>query len=156
MIRGVIHYTGSPDAKAKALRGAVKAAMEETGQFWWQQILPVHFTTEGEKRYGYQARTKAYTLRKTRKFGHRNPLVWSGALKRDVTQRARVVGSSKGVKVHMQGPRYLWAYRKDRKASDKAAEIVAIVQREVDSLAGVMGGRLERELTAVRTPETRS
>ena len=71
------------------------------GEKWHADIRPQHFGPTAAMRYGYTRRSRVYTERKFREFGHRNPLELTGvarAASRIVT--IRVVGRKpRGVNV---------------------------------------------------------
>lgn len=155
MIRGVIQYRGSPEATKKELRAAVKPELARVVQWWHSKILPGHFLIAAEGKYRYRRRSASYLRQKVKRFGHRRPLEYTGDMKRQVTSMARITSTSKGAKVNMTGPRYLYMYRKDLKQPDKAAELTAITASEVDKLAQILDRRLTRRLNSVDKTETR-
>lgn len=61
----------------------VHDALAEAGKAWHRAYLPGHFLEGASRKYPhvYKARTQAYNQRKFRRFGHKNPMVWSGALR---------------------------------------------------------------------------
>lgn len=63
---------------------ASEPSWDETGQHFHLQMRPKRFTPKHAKDAGYIKRKANYTKRKFKKFGHRNPLQWSGELKRQV------------------------------------------------------------------------
>lgn len=156
MLRGTITYKGDAEVLRKDLRATVKGELSEVGRFWHRRKLPRHFTTKAETQYDYQARSAAYSRYKAKRFGHRNPLVYTGELKRMVTRMARISSTSKGVRVNMTGPRYLYQYRKDFNQPDKAAELTAVTETETETMAKLLDRRITRRLNANQTQRTRS
>lgn len=154
------HPGDSPSGMSKrAWQQLLIRAWRVAGQYWHKVILPKHFAMGAYQEYGYKARSTrrpkrsdrpssrlSYVAAKQRYKGHQLPLVWSGELKR-LTERIRDVRSdSKGARIVLHGPRYLWAYRKDLNQPDKAAELQAISQRDAEAIAAVMDRFLSAEL----------
>lgn len=135
-IRGVITYQASPEHTLAVLNKSVKHALNIVGHHWHSKILPRHFETSAVAKYGYQKRTKKYQIRKARQKGHQRPLEFSGQLKEAVLRRARIISTSKRVKVHLKGPKYLWKYQANQ--PDKARELTATTESEVKELADVL------------------
>lgn len=136
-----------------------KVGWEHAGEVWHREILPRHFTEQGAREYAaagsrgeYKRRTKKYEDRKLRKFGHRRPLVYTGDLEREVTRmrEVRVVGDNSkrrgAVRIVLRGPRYLFAYRKDLKQPDKAAELRVVSFNDARLIAKRMDAVLTAEL----------
>lgn len=145
-IRGSINYVGSPDHTAKIFRPILKEELQNVIRFWHKDMLPNHFTTTAVNRYGYQKRSKKYMIRKARKFGHQRALVFSGEMERQVTRMIRVSGSSKRARGRLSGPRYLFAYRKDVGQPDKAADLTAVTQEEVLTMAKFLDQKMTKRL----------
>lgn len=86
---------------AKGLKGLFVAARESAlhavARFWWSDILPVHFTETGRRKYGYDNRTKKHLRKKRRMYGHIQPLVFSGEMRR------RMLGKGPVVRVNARG-----------------------------------------------------
>lgn len=68
---------------------ASQPAWDETGQMFHLRYRPNRFTEAHAKEADYLKRKAKYTKQKYRKFGHTNPLEWSGELKRQ-TQTANI------------------------------------------------------------------
>ena len=154
MIRGTITFTGHAKVLAKDMRAAVKASLAEIAEHWHARTLPGHFETSAESRYHYQARSPSYTRSKTRRFGHRRPLVFRGELKRQVTRMARVTSTAKGARVTLRGPKHLHATRRDFGQPDKAAELTAVTTTEVERMARLLDRLVTRRLNANTSKET--
>lgn len=85
---------------------ASKPSWDETGQMFHLRHRPDRFTEDHAKEAGYLRRKAKYTKQKFQKFGHRNPLEWSGELKRQtqtagikVRQGTGTIGQQGGVEV---------------------------------------------------------
>lgn len=68
---------------------------------WHRNFRPKHFTEGAYREYHYAPRSRKYTRAKFKKFGHRNPLEWSGDSKQR-SQSYRLSKSRNGAKVAMQ------------------------------------------------------
>jgi hypothetical protein len=119
-------------------RMILATAWNDVGEFWHEHILPKHFTTRGAAEYGYQPRSKRWMIRKAKKYGHQNPLVWTGELKRQALRMRDVRASSSGARVVIHGPRYLYQYRKNANDPRKAQELAMISIGDAEALAAVM------------------
>ena len=155
MIRGVIQYRGSPTETKKEFHRAVKTEFAHVGQYWHERMLADHFKIAAEKKYYYQPRKASYIRRKAKRFGHRRPLEFTGDMKRQVTRMARITSTSKGARVAMTGPRYLYMYRKDLNQPDKAAELTFVTNEEINKLAQILDRRMTTRIAGVKTFETR-
>lgn len=71
--------------------------MQQTAQYWHDNILPRHFTREAHSRYGYASRTTPYERRK----GGRPDLYWTGSMKRDLETNVQYIEGSKQVRLKM-------------------------------------------------------
>ena len=145
-LRGAITYTGGPEMAARNVAPFAKDALRDLGRWWHEKILPGHFTTAAETLYHYQPRSARYSRSKARRFGHRNPLVFRGDLKRMVSRMARISSTSKGVTVRLSGPRYLYQYRKSYAQPDKGAELTATSAGEVETMARTLDEILTRRI----------
>lgn len=133
----------------KAWRDVSRAAWDVAGDVWHTRILPKHFTEEGAAEYGYEQRSRKYTARKLRKFGHQRPLEYSGNLKRQVLRlrdvRARAANSNRegGVRVALTGPSYLSQYRKRTNEPNKALELSRVSPADAEVLRQVLDREIE-------------
>ena len=76
------------------LKADVRAAVVRTGLlaaalYWAEKILPVHFTRRAYNlwRDSYEFRGKRYEKRKDKLYGHRDPMVLTGAFKASILGR---------------------------------------------------------------------
>jgi len=104
----------TPRGMGKIMREATKAGYEAAGIWWHNECRPKHFTREAYQLYQYTPRQgesgtgtkifkKSYTGRKLKKFGHTNPLVYTGVSER-LTRARDVRATSKGVRIVMSAP----------------------------------------------------
>ncbi len=118
---------------ARTWRDILVSAWQSVGVFWHTKILPKHFTREGAREYGYKPRSKNYMIRKARKFGHQEPLVWSGELHRQARMWRDVRAASSGARVVIHGPKYLYQYRKNQNDPRKAQELQMISAADAEA-----------------------
>ena len=153
-IKTIITEKGSPRQHAKELRRARKIAYAEAAEYWHRRLLPKHFTTGAEERYGYQPRTEGYKYRKARAKGHTRPLVWSGETRRMVMRSASISTTAKGATVKMRGPKYLYAYHKNRWEPHKAEELTFTTKGEIHRMGQLVDRKVTRHLNALRAVRT--
>lgn len=98
----------------------------ENGQKHAEVTLPLHFEFGAYQRYNYATRSASYTRRKFRKYGHRNPNVLSGDLRRIIlaTARGGVTATFRGWTMRARGTQKhkMWGQTKN--------ELEQISQRE--------------------------
>ena len=153
-VRSHVAYVGSPRAIAQQFRPVMKDTLQDGGEYWHGKILPRHFGTGAASRYDYAKRSKFYEIKKRRARGHGRPLEWYGDLKRQVLQRATVSGTAKSARVRIRGPKHLYAYRKDYRQPDKAAELTATNAADRRELARKVLEFATARLERIKTHET--
>lgn len=133
----------------RAMRKVTKYCFYLLGKYWHEKILPKHFTTGAYGEYGYQPRSAAHQARKQKKFQHGLPNVFTGVMRDEVLRKDNqdVRDTSTGVKIHIHGPQHLYAYRKDYDQPDKAAELIAVSERDRELLSRFMQKHLTSEAT---------
>jgi len=154
MYRSTITWVGSPEHTLAEFRRAVKPELAWIGGHWHSRYLPGHFEPAAAGKYRYKRRGKQYLIDKERAVGHTRPLDYTGDMKAMLTRMARISATSKGAKVAMTGPRYLYAFRKDLAQPDKAAEVTATTKAEATAFAQLLDQRLTRRLNGVTTTQT--
>jgi len=110
----------------KRWRAILAEAWHRVGTHWHRYILPKHFTHRGATEYRYAKRSDKYTTRKFQKFGHTYPLVWSGNLKRMAMGMRDVRATSKGVRIVLRVPPYIYQFRGDDRGVYPAQELRAV------------------------------
>lgn len=77
----------------------------EEAQNHADNVLPLHFEVGAYQRYNYKTRSRKYTKEKFKKYGHRDPNVKSGALRRIIlaTASAGVQATANGWTVKARG-----------------------------------------------------
>lgn len=119
---------------ARAMRELMRETMETVRNNYW----PKHFqnvpeTYPGAGGYGYHKRTEKYERYKFRRFGHRRPLVFTGALEQTVRSTAKITATSNRGTLRARSPHFL-RLRNRR-------EIEAVSSRERRDLADRFGQR---------------
>jgi hypothetical protein len=149
VIRPRITYDGTPfEMKVKGFRAAVKDALQRGVAAWHhgadpafsgqsQGFLAFHFSRQAMFRYPgvYQPRTLKYERRKEHKYGHRNPLVFSGLSQRAVCTSISVSGTSKSVHGTMTGANQAFNFGGRPGMPKMREELLAVNQQEADALA---------------------
>ena len=151
-------YIGGPSAMKRGMPKILKEALQDAGGLWHRRYLPLHFHAGAGNKYKYKPRTRPYLRRKQKQQGHRRPLEFSGDLKRELTRKAALSGSSKRVRVVMDTGRAWYATRNWKTRGtmpDMPTEITATTNAEVKKLARIVEAVVERKLNAIETRETR-
>ncbi|HUV11131.1 MAG TPA: hypothetical protein VMX12_09140 [Acidimicrobiia bacterium] len=187
MIKGRMVYIGGPAAMKRGWPKIMKEALSDAGGLWHRRYLPEHFRAGASTKYGFAPRLSTYVNRKARNKSKRprytvkpkgqrrakmastrrrnmsrkidpNALVYRGDLKRELTRRATLSGTSKRIRVVMDvgGAWYGTAFFKKKNAPDMASEVTAILQSEEDRIAKVVEQYATRKLNAIKTQETRA
>jgi len=90
---------------ARTTRRLFNDIFRRQGQEHAENTLPLHFEFGAYQRYRYKVRNSVYTRRKYRKYGHRNPNVLKGDLRRIIlaTARGGVTATHRGWQVKARG-----------------------------------------------------
>lgn len=122
----------------------------KTGQQWHVQFMPRHFEQGAAGRYDYQPRSASYMIAKAKRWGHQLPLRWKGNLA-EMVKQAAITAQPNQVKVVLNAPRYAYAYRKDYRQPDKAAEITRTPADEVTALVNDFSQRVQYRIDGLPT-----
>lgn len=99
-----ITETGPTPRNVRPHMAKIQRHMWDTmARHWHRYIRPKHFTPAGAAEYGYRPRTADYVDKKRKKYGHNDPLVFTGTSKR-LSRIARITATSKGSKTRMSVP----------------------------------------------------
>lgn len=90
--------------KSNAVPAAVTDSLVAAGEKFIKTQLPKRFVAGAARKYGWPARTKKYMLRKAKKKGHQNDLVWSGRLRQTALSGSTVKGSRRFVRATVKIP----------------------------------------------------
>jgi hypothetical protein len=159
MITAIVREHGFSIRLAKSkLREINKSMGEEVGEYWRKHFLPKHFTPAGAREYGYTPRNVAYMIQKAKKWGHRNPLEWSGESKRQALMLGdvRTTGTTSAktrVRVVLHTPKLNFIPKGG--TINMRDEITRVTQAEADKLAQVATDSVERQMRALNDTGTR-
>ena len=157
MLVGTIEYAGSPKELARQMGAATGKACEFViTDLWWPKFLPRHFTTEGARLYGYEARTKKYMIRKARTKHHQRPLEFTGESKTMMLRSIRVSSNSKGATGRIRAPRHFFQYHKMGKMIDKPGEATRVTADEEKQMDAAFKAKFVEFMNAIRTVETKA
>jgi len=168
-----VRYTGpvpgTENLSQRQFNALIVEAWEDVGDFWFDHMLPKHFTKAGAREYGYQPRKgepgnahrkgfwSSYTGRKQKTMHHTDPLVWSGALKRGALGSYRVhsTATSKQSKMSVILPGARAANRRSPHSRiHMREELTTISQSERLILTDLHNQKIEERLAAIRTIST--
>jgi hypothetical protein len=130
---------GMPEAmfKGKDVFGKkiVKPVLKQLIKIWHEKYMPRHFRSGAPTKYKYRRRKPESMRRKqilARTLGRSNlPLVFTGRLRREVSQTIKVVGTKAGARGTLKGPRYLYRYSKGGARPHLAGEITTVSADEM-------------------------
>jgi len=129
----------------RAMRKVTKYCFYLLGKYWHEKILPKHFKAGAYSEYSYSPRGAKYEARKLKKYQHSIPNVFTGLMRDEVLSQANqdVRETSKGVRIHIHGPKYTYQYKPG--GPDKAGELIAVSNRDREMLTRFMEKHLESE-----------
>lgn len=137
----------TPRTLRKATTAATKDSWQETGLFFHTDMSDSRFTHKHALLAGFAKRTKKYESTKLKKFGHTNPLEFSGDTRRRV-RTANITATSKGVSVRYGANKLNFRNPKARVPINMADEFRRVTQPEASTLVGVFDRALDRRLAA--------
>lgn len=140
--RLVMESPKGPRGLTRVYTQARTAALRAVGGLWFEEILPLHFTSSAPSMYRYKKRTEGHQRKKRRLYGHNLPNVFSGNMRRRMLgKQPRVVVKKGQATMSWRGlPRYAYVvdsmqiaeYGKSKgkvilvQRPNKAAELTAI------------------------------
>jgi len=136
-IVAAINLEGWPAMRKSDLNRLKKEAYMRVGKIWLKKMLPAHFRAGAASKYGYEPRSLRHNRRKRAIFHHTQPLVFTGALKREVLSPAghSVSATSKGARVRLH---HHVVHRKVHE------ELIAVTEPERRELSAVFTNELAR------------
>lgn len=140
----------TPRGMARRINGMKKVAWAGAAELFHTQMRDKRFTQAHARAAGYANRSLAYQRRKRKKWGHNNPLQWSGRTRRDV-RMARISSTSNSARVAYSGARVL-NFRNPKSQTNPAKEFATITQREANEIARRMDSILDEKLAADNQP----
>ena len=133
-LRAKITYTPEPKRQSRIFRDVTKEAMHAGGEFWFDHLLPIHFTPAGRDRYDYRPRTEEHVAR----YGPQE-LVVSGD-----TETLALASRSTGIRAFptrlrltLATPKYIPQRPRSRKQPPMAEEIFAVSDDETKQIEAV-------------------
>lgn len=134
---------------------ATKEAFVAAGRLWHQKFRPKHFTKAGAREYRYAPRTRSYTARKFREFGHRLPLVWSGET-RNLARNRKIKATAKMMRVIINAPTLNRLGKgKNSVDIDMRDEMTRVSTRERRAMVNLFARVFDRRLKASSTTRVR-
>ena len=91
------HSGAAPDGVMKRdVNRAMKTAFDQTGHWFLKNKIPIRFTQRGFYLLQYSKRSPKYERSKITKFGHRDPLVYTGITRDNTLSGSRVKATGQG------------------------------------------------------------
>lgn len=137
----------TPRSLRKATNVSTKDSWQETGLHFHTEMSDDRFTHKHATLAGFATRTKKYQSTKLKKFGHTNPLEFSGETRRRA-RTANITANSKGVSVRYGVNKLNFRNPKARIPINMADEFRRVTQPEATTLVGVFDRALDRRLAA--------
>ncbi len=140
--------------KRSAVNRAIKAALSAAAAAWHRDYYERHFTPAGARLYGYYRRKgegmapgskpfrRSYTGRKLARFGHADPLKFTG----EGFQRgkvSRIVATRRQAKVVLPS---VFNYRHPKSRIDMRAELTRVLDPEAAALREIAAAEMPRHL----------
>jgi len=133
----ILHVTvrerGGPETTAEEIVAALNVGITAAIQWWHREIFPGHFRLGAAAKYIYKKRGKQHMIRKARRYHHQLPLVWTGAMRNEMTRYLRVDTLKRRAegKGKMHGPGYKNLYWREltETTPGEAARMAKIVDR---------------------------
>lgn len=142
----------TPRKLLRATNKAIRESWFETGLHFHREMSDDRFTHRHATLAGYQKRSRNYERTKLKKFGHTNPLEFTGRTRR-LSRNANIVATNRdggsGVEVRYGGLNTLnFRNPKARNPIDMASEFRRINESERTTLASVFDRALDHRLAA--------
>lgn len=160
MIKISLEINKAPKGLSKKYSAARKVAGQEYINHIKHNIIPKKFTKEGEREYFYEPRSLTHKRKKMQRYGHAEPLTFSGNLKMEVMKMntdENVTPSN--IKLKLKGlPRYAFMGRGRRTLSEIQQYILKHPNKPLVEIAQEMTTQLGRYVTlgeVIRESENR-
>lgn len=148
MVKISVTVDGPPLIKRSDANKMLKREYQNRGKTWWTKFRLPHFSPIAYSRYGYKKRSAKYNKHKKRKFGHADPLVFSGTSKK-LSSNKRIVATRKGVRIVM-GIRVFNFRSKLLSKIDKKTEMTTVSKFEQRALDKQNSKGLEQRIKRYR------
>lgn len=136
-----IHYQHDLKGITPALVNAAGAEASNVAAHWWdEEFEPQHFLPSAMQRYAYVPRTKRYMLLKAKRYGHQNPLEFSGRSKAAAESGVQYQQNPQQGQTTLRFtglPRYWFMYQRTGKKIDKPKELTTVLPSEEKKLSEV-------------------
>ena len=155
-----IRVEGMPGLSKRQGHELTRRTFNDLGIYWHKKLRLKHFTHAGAREYKYTPRSgeqypfgskkfwASYTGRKKRRFGHTNPLQYTGLSKR--LTRLRIVRPTRnGVKVVLRARAF--NFRNSHSRINMRKEATTISDREIPLLEREGTRKAPRHLRKIRT-----
>jgi len=152
-----VHITGLLNIKPAYANSLMRSCWYNLGTMWVREFRPKHFTEAGAREYGYAPRVgergrmsrkafgKTYTGYKLRKFGHVNPLEYTGESE-ERTKAANIIAVATkergGVTIKMNAPAL--NFRRKGSPIDMRREMTELSENEKGLLTAELKNMLVR------------
>ncbi len=147
-LRHVVTYRGHPEAKLRQMNKTLRGAIERALEYYHRKYTGLHFKVAAFYRYDeYQKRKYATVIRKRKKHGHNDPLVWTGATRDAVLASIRITVRGKTGSGRLNVPGYMFK-RSRRSGINKIKELQAMNDQELSKLARDMAKFIAAELNS--------
>lgn len=134
----------------RGMRKVLNAAKKEA---WFDAAVHFHATMSDERfkhahatKAGYAPRSRNYERQKLKKFGHTNPLEFSGTTRR-LVRAATITSTSTGARVRYPGAR-VFNFRNPKMKANMVVEFTTVLQEEANEIARVFDQKLDQKLNA--------
>ncbi len=144
---------GGPRVLKRAMSRIIRDSLEVAAIYWYDKFLAKHFRREGFQRYHYKPRTKKYVKRKMRKYGHADPLVFTGESRQRAQQFIDLRPVARRVTHVLHLPKHFYQYHVGSGAPDKVAELTRLLPREVRACAKKSAAHMSTEISKVSDQE---
>lgn len=144
----VFEYKGTPDLVILEKKSLTEDAMAAAILIWHRRMLLRHFFVSAESKYGYTQRTKKYIKQKKARYGHVNPLVKTGTMRRELTSRIDIRKFKFKRKGRARGTMRarvlnLYTRRGPNARHDLRREITALTPLEFKQITKIVAQRIE-------------
>lgn len=150
-----VHYEVPPDEEPRVWDRGIRMGLRNATLFWQREMAAGHFEQGAAGKYGYAPRTKKYQIRKAKRWGHQQPLVWTGVTRDWVRSRfaqpsvRREGGQGLKARLQILAPGYFYRWHGGHQ-QDKVAELLTTTDAESAKLLDVLDDALQTELSRPR------
>lgn len=143
--------------RRRAFGNASKLAWATTAEYFHEHLRDRRFTPEHAQAAGYARRKgelqpagsksfrRSYTGRKQKRFGHTNPLQFTGETRRRIASEFNITSTKKGGKIAYRGASK-FSFRHPRSRVRMNEEFRRLIPSEIETLADVFDAALDDEL----------